>query len=399
MTRVIQSICFIGLLALGGCAVLPASGPFSFTMDDGADIKITKSVQDKILTSRFRYAMVDIARPVTDYLAGLEKDYTIETGWPKSGPDRIMAVSVGDTLSVTIYESQTGGLFIPSEAGVRPGNYVSLPGQTVDKTGVITVPYAGEVNVLGRTPDDIGREITEKLGRRAIEPQVVVSVTNRSGAEVSIIGDVGNPTRYSLSLNGERILDAIARAGGPSYPGYESYVTLQRGKKKWTIPFDLLVLDPDKNIRMEQDDTVYVYREAEMFQMFGASGFNGAHSFPKRNVTLAEALGEAGGLSDAQADPAEIYLYREELRARLTALELPVTVLRDKEDSLPETMPVIYRLNLRDPEGFFLAQKFPVRNMDIIYVANAESVEFTKFLDLLGNTSGTKITTQDAAQQ
>jgi polysaccharide export outer membrane protein len=44
-------------------------------------------------------------------------------------------------------------------------------------------------------------------------------------------------------------------------------------------------------------------------------------------------------------------------------------------------IPTIYRANYRDPSSFFFAQQFPMRHKDVIYVANADSVEFVKFLD------------------
>jgi polysaccharide export outer membrane protein len=43
-------------------------------------------------------------------------------------------------------------------------------------------------------------------------------------------------------------------------------------------------------------------------------------------------------------------------------------------------IPIVYNINLRDPAGYFLAANFEMRNKDVIYVANATSVEVTKFL-------------------
>lgn len=64
-----------------------------------------------------------------------------------------------------------------------------------------------------------------------------------------------------------------------------------------------------------------------------------------------------------------------------------------------EKVPVIYRLDLRAADGYFLAQKFPVYDDDVIYVANAESVELAKFLDILGLSATTKFDTQESVQQ
>jgi polysaccharide export outer membrane protein len=46
-------------------------------------------------------------------------------------------------------------------------------------------------------------------------------------------------------------------------------------------------------------------------------------------------------------------------------------------------IPAIYRANYRDPSSFFFAQQFPMRHKDVIYVANADSIEFVKFLNYL----------------
>ena len=51
-------------------------------------------------------------------------------------------------------------------------------------------------------------------------------------------------------------------------------------------------------------------------------------------------------------------------------------------------IPTIYRVNFRDPSGFFAAQRFPMRDADIIYVDNADQVEITKFLSMITTITG-----------
>ena len=43
-------------------------------------------------------------------------------------------------------------------------------------------------------------------------------------------------------------------------------------------------------------------------------------------------------------------------------------------------IPVIYRIDMKDPSIFFAAQSFPVHNKDVIYVSNAPLAEFQKFV-------------------
>jgi polysaccharide export outer membrane protein len=51
-------------------------------------------------------------------------------------------------------------------------------------------------------------------------------------------------------------------------------------------------------------------------------------------------------------------------------------------------IPVVYQLNLRDPNGFFTAQRFLMRDNDIIYVSTAPATELSKFLGMLTGTLG-----------
>lgn len=80
-----------------------------------------------------------------------------------SRPPPRITLDIGDVVSVTIFEAEPGGLFIPSEPGARPGNFVTLPNQVVDTNGNITVPYAGTIRALGRTPSEVQEAINEAL--------------------------------------------------------------------------------------------------------------------------------------------------------------------------------------------------------------------------------------------
>src|ERR1019366_7035253 len=124
-------------------------------------------------------------------------------------PPQEVRFGKGDVVSVTIFEAAAGGLFIPSEAGVRPGNFVQLPNQAVDEKGNITVPYAGAMPADGRTATEIQNSIVNALKNRAIEPQVVVSLVTQNTSLISVLGDVNTPGRVALQQGGERILDEI----------------------------------------------------------------------------------------------------------------------------------------------------------------------------------------------
>lgn len=382
------------LALLAGCGALPASGPYGVDVPHGAKVRVDGSPESGAPKPKFNYALVDITKSVISWIS--QKSANVEKAlWPSNASPEVIKVDVGDTLQVTIYESQSGGLFVPKEAGVRPGNFITLPDQVVDGSGFITVPYVGLVQAAGRTTAGIASSISKSLENKAIEPQVVVSFAGRQSSEVSVIGQVKTATRFPLSFQGDKILDAIAKSGGPDRPGYDTYVTLQRDGKEYTLPFDNLVREPDKNIYLKPNDTVYLFNQPKTFVMYGASELQGSYPFGKRELFLSEAIGLASGIRDTQADPSEIYIYRQEAKENIKGLEL-ASAKEFAGTFDGGYVPVIYKINLRDPEGFFLAQQFPLEDKDVVYIANAESVEFLKFLNILNETGVTKRSLRDA---
>jgi polysaccharide export outer membrane protein len=318
---------------------------------------------------------VKVTRAVGEKLAR----YTprISTTFTDRRPPRDFQFGVGDIVSVTIFEAAAGGLFIPAEASVRPGNFITLPNQAVDNNGNISVPYAGNILAKGRTPVEVQQAIVDALKNRAIEPQTVVSLVDQRTSLVTVVGDVNRPSVLPAVAAGERILDSITRAGGPRTAGYDSVVMLERGGRRATAPFGTWVYRPANNIYSHPGDTIYVYSEPQTFLAFGASGTQGQFKFDAWRLSLAEAMAKAAGLKDEQADPAFVFLYRGE--SREVAEHLGV----DCSKFSGPIIPIIYNINLRDPAGYFLAANFEMRNKDVIFTANAASVETTKFLNFL----------------
>ena len=368
---------------LSGCHVLPAGGPRYRDISGGA-AAVLLSERD---TVAFNYVLLDINRVVLEHVADIGPGSFFRSFGKGYGPPPVIRVGVGDVVQIAIFESSSGGLFIPSEAGVRPGNFVTLPTQEIDRAGNVTVPYAGQVPVVGRTVPEIQSDIEARLAKRAIEPQVVVTLLERNASEVTVVGEVVNAAnKFRLRPGGERVLDLIARAGGLKFPGYEIFVTLQRGKRRSTVYFPTLVNRPEENIYVAPGDTLYVHREQQKFVAIGAlgavgltSGLTGQYAFEQERLSLNEAVARAGGLLDIRANPGQVFLYRLEHREMLERLKLDLRAFPREQVMIP----VVYRANFRDPSSFFFAQSFPMRHKDVIYVSNADAVEVSKFLTFL----------------
>ncbi len=297
--------------------------------------------------------------------------------FPDRRPPQTIRFGVGDVVGVAIFEAAAGGLFIPAEAGVRPGNFVTLPNQNVDSAGFITIPYGGAIRAAGRTPPEVQQDIVASIRNRAIDPQAVVSLIDQRTSLISVLGEVNVPARLQANAAGERILDVITRAGGIKGQGFETWVTLERNGRRVTVPFGAIVYEPANNIWVHPGDSVYVYREPQVFLAFGASGAQGQFPFDMWRINLGQAVAKAGGLLDSQAEPSSLFVYRREPR------ELAEKLGVDCSKFEGPTVPVIYNVDFRDPAGYFLATKFQMQDRDVVFAANATTVETGKFLQFV----------------
>jgi polysaccharide export outer membrane protein len=362
-------------LACAGCnaLLLPASGPNALAIDSGA------------AWNGPPYGLVKLTPQTVSILEEYGPQTLTATFGDRRPPPEIR-FGIGDVLGVTIFEAAAGGLFIPAEAGVRPGNFVTLPNQPIDTKGMISVPYAGLVPAAGKTPPEVEQIIVDRIKNRAIEPQVVVALATQNTSLISVVGEVNASVvtgRLPAQPAGERILDYITRAGGPKDQGQDTWVVLERHGKRAAVPFGALVYEPGNNIWAWGGDTIYLYKEPQTFLAFGATGAQGQLPFSAGatssawRMTLAEGVAAAGGLIDIQADPGSVFLYRREPR------ELAIKLGVDCSKMDGPTVPVVYSVSFADPAGYFLATRVQMRNKDVIFAANAQSVDIEKFTTFL----------------
>lgn len=357
-----------GMLLLAGCGLTPVSGPNSFDIYSGRP------------HGGPQYALVTLTPERVKTLAEFGPQ-TISAVFGDRRPPPEIKFGIGDVVSVTIFEAAAGGLFIPIEAGVRPGNFVTLPNQPIDTKGRISVPYAGLIQAANRTPSEVELDIVSAIKDRAVEPQAVVALANQNTSLITVVGEVnaglGISGRVPAMPAGERILDYIARAGGLKDQGQNTWVVLERHGARAAVPFGALVYEPGNNIWAWPGDTIYLYQEPQTFLAFGASGQQGLFPFNQWRISLAEAVGIAGGLLDVQADAGSVFLYRHEPRALAEKLGVDCAKFEGA------TLPIVYRISFRDPAGYFMATKVQMHNKDVLFAANAQSVEITKIANFI----------------
>jgi len=374
-----KAVAVLGFLACitTGCSALPTAGPTA------SDIR-----GQVVENNQTRFDLVDINDNVVSAVLAEPRE-SLHARFKKYGKPPQPKIGIGDSVVVSIWEAAGGGLFSSSQtdhvsAGSRS---VTIPEQIVGGDGGISVPFADRVPVAGRLPVEVQRTIEQRLAEKAIEPQVIVTVTKSLTNTATVTGEVVGGARVPLSLKGDRLLDLIAAVGGSKAPVYETFVRLSRDGVTATIPMESLVADPAENIYVQPGDVLTLVRLPQSFTAFGATGANAQIPFTAEKMTLVEALAKAGGLQDMRSDPEGVFLFRFEPPKIVNALGRPQ--LNTGPDG---SSPVVYRLDLRDARSYFLAQRFPIEDKDIVYVANADLNELQKFFTLLNTLTGPVIT-------
>jgi polysaccharide export outer membrane protein len=377
-------ICSFALLAtvavgLGGCAgFIPLDSPDAVATQTNAAL-VTEP------TAPLPYALMPINPDVLRATNSITDGAGLVFSKLPGGDYRDVTIGVGDILTVTVYEAQAGGLFIPREAGVRPGNFVDIPRQQVDQSGNINIPYAGSIKVAGLTPRAVSNIIRERLKDRAIDPQAVVSVAEQRGNQISVLGEVNTALRFPVDPGGIRLMGAIARAGGPKYPSYESNITIKRNGRTYDESMSSVVHHSGEDVLLAPGDVVFLTRIPRVFMVFGSTPSPGSiggtnnrrFSFENDTMSLAEALAKAGGLDGNRSDSKSIFVYRFEPKPLLLNIGIDVSRFPTK------TAPAIYKFDMSKPDGWFQADQFKMRDHDVISVAESPSTEFIKLMNPL----------------
>jgi polysaccharide export outer membrane protein len=236
-------------------------------------------------------------------------------------------------------------------------------------------------------PAEVQQAVEARLAEKALEPQALVIVTKSAANAVTVFGEVMAGARVPLSPDGDRLLQVIAAAGGEKGPVHETFVRLSRDGVTATIPLEQLVANPAEDLYAQPGDVVTLVRVPQTFSVFGATGRNAEIAFDARNITLGEALAKSQGLRDDLAKPEGVFLFRYESSSVVRALDQPVS-----PESPVGVSPVVYRFNLRDGKTYALVQEFPVRDKDVIFVADAPASQIYKFFAALNQVTGPIVT-------
>ena len=355
-------------LLLGACSQLPTTGPTRQEVEDAVALPGQSIVQIVDVDDGIARRLL-AQRRVGLFSDALGNDKPAEAG-----------IGAGDSLEISVWEAPPATLFGGGSVDPRTPNSVrstTFPEQVVDAQGFVSVPFAGRIRVTGLSPQQVEAEVVRRLTGKANQPEVIVRRLRNASSTVTIVGEVTNSVRMPLTPGGERLLDALAAAGGVRQPVSKTTLQVTRGGKFHSLPLDVVIRDPRQNVPLQPGDVLTAMFQPLSFTALGATGKNEEISFEAQVISLAQALARAGGLVDSRSNPQGVFIFRLE---QASALDWPRRPATTTPDGL---VPVIYRLDLRNPATFFVMQSFPVQHKDILYVSNAPAAEIQKFLNLV----------------
>lgn len=378
---------FLLCVFLSGCATFP-----EWLASSGASREQIRETRDSGRIEGIQ--VVDVNDALARRLAENKRLGLFSDIFPSAGSNNYL-IGPGDIIEVSVWEAPPamlfGGVALDKKVGPMTTQMVSLPEQMVTPDGTISMPFAGRVAVKGRTTYEIEAEITKRLQGKANQPQVLVRVIKNNTSNVTVVGEVATSTLMPLTPKGERLLDALATAGGVKQPVNRMSVQMSRQNMTATMALDSIIRDPKQNILLKPGDVVTALFQPQSFSVLGATGKNEEIPFEAQGISLAQALARSGGLADTRADARGVFVFRFE--------DTKVVEGKGVESKASDgTVPVVYQIDLRDPASLFVTQNFPVQNRDVIYVSNAPAAEFEKFLRLVVSVAVPSVTINRALQ-
>ncbi|MGL4237603.1 polysaccharide biosynthesis/export family protein [Tabrizicola sp.] len=343
-------------VALAACA--PADGPTTSGV-------VSKANQNEVPILQLDAATVAALGPVrkTSSLSGF------------SGQSYVPGIiKPGDTISVSVFDTGESGLFSATDVA-----NVSLGEFAVSSSGTVSLPFIGTVNVGGRSVNSAQQLLTDKLRETSVNPSATVNILRKESDSYAVQGSVASGGTYDLTARSERLLDGIAAAGGAQGAPEETIVTLVRGSKTGSQSLASIIASPDQNVAIQPGDVIIVGGGEASFIADGALPSTGEFNFVEGDFTLAQAVAQAGGLSDSRSNPRAVFVFRR-------MPEGESFILRDTQGNQRRiTGDVIFRANFRDPSERLRANRFQMRDGDVLYVGNAPLANFSKFFQIFNS--------------
>jgi polysaccharide export outer membrane protein len=365
----LAALCVV-VSAASSCALLPRSGP---TRNELFAASVQNEGDAFVVEVNRRVNAVTAAIPALGFPSSLIHASGAETE----------VVRPGDTLTLTIYENVTDGLLAGPD-----GNAALIESVQVDASGFIFIPYAGRIRAAGNTVEQVRETITRNLDEQTPDPQVIVRREVGDGATVSVSGAVNAQGIYPIQRPTRTLSGMLAAAGGVAVEPEIAQITVVRGGHSGTVWYEDIFRTDTADIALRSGDRIFVEQDNRSFIALGATGQQNIVEFQDRSISALEAIASVGGLNPRAADPAGVFVLRNE------PADMANAVLGRSDLVGPQRF--VYVLDLTAPTGMFEARDFLIRDGDTVYVTSAPVTQWNNAVSAL---TGTLTSTAGLANQ
>lgn len=267
----------------------------------------------------------------------------------------------GDVLSIYLWAYPE---ITPAATNITPANAEQI-GFKIDQEGNLSFPLIRQIRAQGKTVTALQRELNQRLSRYLKQPDAQVKVLQYKGRKFFVGGEVRLPGQYVISDEPVNLYGALSAAGGMLNTGDLNAVSLTRNGMNYQ--FGLLDLQkqglsPNQLYIQNGDEVHIVSRESRKIYFLGEAGRPAPLILREQGMSLADVIGEGAGLNPLSANPAKVYVLRDNAQTNLAT---------------------VYQLDLSSFTSMALAQRFAVQPRDIIYVDASGLVRWSRVLNLL----------------
>lgn len=235
----------------------------------------------------------------------------------------------------------------------------------VQADGTVQIPYLSSVRVAGFTRAQLAQSLEKQLAKYLPFPVLDLRISAYRARSIQVTGEVAHPGIQYLNDRPLTLLDALGNAGPQTASADPRRVILVRGGKRFAISqAPMLLGDPLFNVVLGDGDIVNVpdNQDARVF-VLGELTQRGRSVVPMKSVglSLGEALAQAGGINPLTAQPKGVFVMRASLEER--------GVIQ------------VFQLDLENAGAYVLADAFPLRPRDYVYVTASGAAQWNRVVD------------------